>query len=74
MHPRAKAFMDPASRNPHAASRKEHADASHLTRKDGVFYYRRALPEHIEGTEVALSLGTRHREAEYLAEHLVDRR
>lgn len=42
----------------------------HLTRKDGVYYYRRRLPEHL-GTDVALSLGTRRfREAEHLAEQL----
>ena len=54
----------------HIASHKGRTDASHLTRKDGVFYYRRRLPEHL-GTDVALSLGTRRfREAEHLAEAL----
>lgn len=49
------------------ASRKQHADASHLSRKDGIYYYRRLLPPHL-GTDVALSLGTRnYREAEHLA-------
>jgi integrase len=41
-----------------------------VTKKDGVFYYRRRLPDHL-GTDVALSLGTRSfREAEHLAEQL----
>jgi hypothetical protein len=49
------------------ASRKQHADASHLSRKNVVYYYRRLLPPHL-GTDVALSLGTRnYRKAEYLA-------
>ncbi len=44
--------------------------ASRVTKKDGVFYYRRRLPDHL-GTDVALSLGTRSfREAEHLAEQL----
>jgi hypothetical protein len=48
-------------------SRKQHADASPLSRKDGVYYYRRLLPPRL-GTDVALSLGTRnYREAEHLA-------
>lgn len=51
-------------------SHKQHADATHLTRKRGVYYYRRLIPERL-GTEVALSLGTRrYREAEHLAEQL----
>jgi uncharacterized protein DUF6538 len=54
----------------HKASHKARTNASHLTRKGGVFYYRRRLPEHL-GTDVALSLGTRrYREAEHFAEHL----
>jgi hypothetical protein len=47
-------------------SRTQHADASHLTRKKGVYYDRCLLPEHPE-MEVALSFGTRNfREAEPL--------
>lgn len=39
---------------------------SHITRKDGVFYYRRRLPQRLG--EVAVSLRTRlYREAEFLA-------
>lgn len=54
----------------HKPSHKGHADASRLTRKDGVYYYRRRLPDHL-GTDLALSLGTRQfREAEHLAEVL----
>lgn len=53
----------------HIVSHKGRLGASHLTRKDGIYYYRRRLPEHL-GTDVALSLGTRRfREAEHLAEH-----
>jgi integrase len=49
-------------------SHTKRAAASHLTRKDGIYYYRRRLPDHL-GTDVALSLGTRNfREAEHLAE------
>jgi hypothetical protein len=48
-------------------SRKQHADASHLSRKGGVYYYRRLLPPRL-GTDVPLSLGTRnYREAEHPA-------
>jgi hypothetical protein len=51
-------------------SRKTHIDATHLTRKRGVYYYRRLVPEHL-GSEVALSLGTRsYREAEHFVERL----
>src|SRR5687768_3276604 len=40
---------------------------SHITRKRGVYYYRRRLPAPSSG-EVAVSLGTRHyREAEHRA-------
>jgi hypothetical protein len=54
----------------HKASHKRRAGASHLTRKDGIYYYRRRLPDHL-GTDVALSLGTRNfREAEHSAEAL----
>ena len=52
------------------ASPKTHADATRLTRKDGVYYYRRRLPGP-DRTDVAVSLGTRNfREAEHLAEGL----
>lgn len=38
--------------------------------KEGVYYYRRRIPDYL-GTDVALSLGMRHfREAEHLAELL----
>lgn len=48
------------------ASPKTHSDATRLTRKDGVYYYRRRLP-HAAGADFALSLGTRNfREAEHL--------
>jgi hypothetical protein len=54
----------------HKASHTARTDAAHLTRKDGIYYYRRRLPKHL-GTDVALSLGTRrYREAEHLAEQL----
>ena len=52
------------------ASHKGRPGCSHLTRKEGVYYYRRRLPDHL-GTDVAVSLGTRNfREAEHLAEAL----
>jgi hypothetical protein len=52
------------------ASPRTHADATRLTRKDGVYYYRRRLPGP-DRTDVAVSLGTRNfREAEHLAEGL----
>ena len=54
----------------HKPAHKAHADALRLTRKDGVYYYRRRLPRHL-GTEVSVSLGTRNfREAEHLAQAL----
>lgn len=54
----------------HKSSHNLNRDASHVAKKDGVFYYRRRLPEHL-GTDVALSLGTRRfREAEDLAKQL----
>ena len=54
----------------HKPSHTARSDAAHLTRKDGTYYYRRRLPDHL-GSELALSLGTRnYREAEHLAEHL----
>lgn len=46
---------------------------SHITRKRGVYYFRRRLPHPLRG-EVALSLRTRqYREAEYLSEALTNR-
>ncbi|MGH6879767.1 DUF6538 domain-containing protein [Hypericibacter sp.] len=43
------------------------SDGSHVTKKRGVFYYRRRLPSP-PGGEVAVSLGTtNYREAEHLA-------
>jgi hypothetical protein len=54
----------------HKCSRGTSSVASRLTRKRGVYYYRRRLPSRL-GTDVALSLGTRkYREAEHLAEAL----
>jgi hypothetical protein len=45
----------------------------HITRKRGVYYFRRRLPHPWRG-EVALSLRTRHyREAEFLSEALTNR-
>jgi hypothetical protein len=43
----------------HIASHKGRPGCSHLTKKEGVYYYRRRLPDHL-GTDVALSLGTRN--------------
>lgn len=61
------------SSRPHTAhidAHKGRLSASHLTKKEGVYYYRRRLPGR-PGTEVTLSLRTRSfREAEHLAEKL----
>lgn len=58
------------TRPSHKLSHSRLSAASHVTKKDGVFYYRRRLPDRL-GTEVAISLSTRSfREAEHLAEQL----
>lgn len=51
----------------HIGSRPGRVDGAHLTRKRGIYYWRRRLPARL-GSEVSLSLGTRgFRVAEYLA-------
>ena len=54
----------------HKCSHRTSSAASRLTRKRGVYYYRRRLPDRL-GTDLALSFRTRnYREAEHLAEVL----
>ena len=51
----------------HIGSRSGRVEVAHLTRKRGIYYWRRRLPARLGG-EVSLSLGTRgFRMAEYLA-------
>ena len=55
---------------PPRSPKRSHKDAKALSRKRGVYYFRRQLPEPLSG-EIAVSLSTRnYREAEHLAELL----
>lgn len=55
---------------PSRSPKRSHKDAKALSRKRGVYYFRRQLPEPFNG-EIAVSLSTRnYREAEHLAEQL----
>lgn len=48
-----------------------HPQLAHITRKRGVYYYRRRLPSRLGGEEVSLSLRTKYfRRAEWLAMRL----
>ncbi len=58
------------SRSPKRSRKSSHRDAKALSRKRGVYYFRRQLPAPLSG-EIAVSLCTRnYREAEHLAEIL----
>ena len=55
---------------PRRSPKRSHKDAKGISRKRGIYYFRRQLPDPLEG-EIAISLWTRkYREAEYLAEAL----
>lgn len=55
---------------PLRSPKRSHKDAKALSRKRGVYYFRRQLPQPLKG-EIAVSLATRnYREAEHLAEAL----
>lgn len=55
---------------PQRSHKRSHNAPSRLTRKRGIYYYRRRLPQAPEG-EIAVSLRTKdYREAEYLAARL----